>query len=339
MLRASLFALAFLFAAVSTAMNGATRESRSAKDQASGQIWLGLRRSDFVGTPASSLPEQSWNKVAPRLSAVIVPEHFIRGSPDKMLVSLIQDLDRRHIDLALEILPINWFHEVPCGGGVEGYSDPGSAYQVVTKLKRAGANVRFISMDEPLWFGHYYSGKNACRSSLDNLAERTSVLVKIYTAAFPGVVVGETEPFPALSSQPNWPAEYFAWLQAFRKAAGVRSEFLQMDVDWGDPKMNIGSASDGSDIRAVAALVRNVSAVARRNRLKVGMIYWGGGSNDAQWMQRARLHVREVQNAGVSLDEATFVTWNPYPSHTFPETDPNALSSLIQYYLRLREKV
>ena len=51
--------------------------------------------------------------------------------------------------------------------------DRSSANQTVAKLLRAGATVSYISMDEPLWFGHYYSDKNACRSSIDNLAERT----------------------------------------------------------------------------------------------------------------------------------------------------------------------
>lgn len=50
-------------------------------------------------------------------------------------------LDRRRIALNIGILPTNSFHEPPCGGGVEGYSDPGSANQTVAKLLRAGASV------------------------------------------------------------------------------------------------------------------------------------------------------------------------------------------------------
>jgi hypothetical protein len=37
-----------------------------------------------------------------------------------------------------------------------------------------------------------------------------------------------------------------------------------------------------------------VTAVVRKNGLEVGMIYWGGSASDAQWMDQARLHIREV---------------------------------------------
>jgi hypothetical protein len=125
---------------------------------------------------------------------------------------------------------------------VEGYSDPGSANQTVARLMRAGASVSLIEMDEPLWFGHYYTGKSACRSLIENVAERTAVIVKIYTAAFPNVIVGDGEPFPAVSSQPNWAADYAAWTAAFRKATDMPLAFLNLDFNWGDPRLNTGSA-------------------------------------------------------------------------------------------------
>jgi hypothetical protein len=65
--------------------------------------------------------------------------------------------------------------------------------------------------------------------------------------------------------------------------------------------------------------------------LQAGVIYWGSGS-DAQWMDEARLHIREVEVASIEPDQAIFVSWNPYPELTFPATDPDALVSLIPYY-------
>jgi hypothetical protein len=262
------------------------------------------------------------------------PSNSSESCPTRPWPAWCRNLDRRHIALNIGILPTNSFHEPPCGGGVEGYSDPGSANQTVAKLLRAGASVSYISMDEPLWLGHYYSDKNACRSSIDNLAERTAAIVKVYTAAFPNAIVGDTEPFPAVSSQPNWAAGFVAWTQAFHRATGTQLASLQLDFNWGDPKLNTGSAHDGSNAAAVAALVRQVAAVARQNGLKVGMIYWGGGSSDAQWMDQARLHTREVATAGVNLEQAVFVSWNPYPARTFPASDPRALTNLILYYVQ-----
>jgi hypothetical protein len=296
-------------------------------------VWFSPRQQDLVPIFGGSL-EKPWNDIAGRVNVLGVTEGMVRSLPDETLARLVQDLDRRHIALGLGILPTNWWHEPPCGGGVEGYSDPGSANQTVAKLMKTGASVSLIEMDEPLWFGHYYTGKNACRSSIENVAERTAVIVKIYTAAFPNVVVGDGEPFPAVSSQPNWAADFAAWPAAFRKATGTPLAFLNLDFNWGDPRLNTGSAHDGSNAAAVVALAREVSTVARRNGLRVGMFYWGGGSSDAQWMDWARMHIREVEAAGVDFDFLRFVSWNPYPARTFPATDPNALASLIPYYFQ-----
>ena len=46
---------------------------------------------------------------------------------------------------------------------------------------------------------------------------------------------------PAVSSQPNWAADYAVWTAAFRKATGTPLAFLHLDVSWGDPRLNTGS--------------------------------------------------------------------------------------------------
>jgi hypothetical protein len=44
------------------------------------------------------------------------------------------------------------------GANVEGYDSPEETARIAAKIKRAGINLRYIAMDEPLWFGHYYNG-------------------------------------------------------------------------------------------------------------------------------------------------------------------------------------
>jgi hypothetical protein len=183
-------------------------------------VGLSPRQTDLVPIFDGPL-EKPWNGIAGRINVLGVTEGMIWALPDATLARLMQDLDRRHIVLGLGLLATNWYHEPPCGGGVEGYSDPGSANRTVARLMKAGASVSLVEMDEPLWLGHYYTGKNACRSSIENVGERTAVIAKIYTAAFPNVIVGDGEPFPAISSQPNWEADYAAWTVAFRKATGT----------------------------------------------------------------------------------------------------------------------
>ncbi|HYL98334.1 MAG TPA: hypothetical protein VEZ90_05215, partial [Blastocatellia bacterium] len=191
---------------------------------------------------------------------------------------------------------------------------------------------------EPLFFGHYYSGKNACKSSIPDVASRTAVIVKIYTAAFPNAIVGDVEPFPAVSSHPDWQADYASWLRAFHNATGTPLSFLNLDFNWGDPFLNKGNDHSGSNAAAIAALARNAVSVARANGLRVGMIYWGGGATDQVWMRNARTHIDYVEASGIHPDQAIFVSWNAAPARTLPESDPAALTSLIDYYFEHIDK-
>jgi hypothetical protein len=298
-------------------------------------VWFSPRK-DFLdllrnGASWDEVAKQ-WRNGAKHTNVFSVTEGTFRSLPDAVLARLVQDLNREHIALGLGILPTNWFHEPPCGGGVEGFSDPGSANQTVAKLMRAGATVSVIGMDEPLWFGHFYTGKNACKSSLQDLGQRVAVIVKIYTAAFPNAIVGDTEPFPAVSSQQNWEAAFASWVKTFQMATGTPLRFLHLDFNWGDPRLNSGPQHNIPDPQAIAALARHTAAVARTNGLPVGMIYWGSGTSDAQWMDRARLHIKAVEEAGINPEQIIFVSWDKYPARTLPETDPTALSSLIGYY-------
>jgi hypothetical protein len=183
-------------------------------------------RKDFLqayenGTSWDELAKQ-WKTGAANINMIALGEGQIRNLPDETLARLVHDLNTHHLALALEILATNWFHEPPCGGGIEGYTDPGSANATVVKLLRNGASPSMIRMDEPLFFGHYYQGKNACRSAVENVAQRTAVIVKIYTAAFPNLIVGDAEPFPAISNQQGWQADYAKWVRAFHAATGSR---------------------------------------------------------------------------------------------------------------------
>lgn len=49
------------------------------------------------------------------------------------------------------------------------------------------------------------------------------------------VIAGDTEPFQAVSRQPNRQAAYASWAKAFQAATGRSLSFLRLDSNWGDP--------------------------------------------------------------------------------------------------------
>jgi len=280
--------------------------------------------------------EKTWSNAARHVQIISFSTQFLSAVSDTVLSKIVRYLKQEHMGIGLESLATNWFHEPPCGGGIEGYSDPGSANRIVSKLLKAGGSLDYIAMDEPLWFGHYYNGKNACKSSIQNLAERVAVIIKTYTAAFPNVIVGDIEPFPAVSSQAGWQADYATWVKAFNSATGTPLGFLRLDFNWGDPRLNKRGSQNIPDPAAIGNLARSAASVARANGLQVAMIYngTGGPNTDAQWIQQARTHIDCVEASGIHPDQVIFQSWDKYPARSLPETDPDALTSLINYYFQ-----
>jgi hypothetical protein len=297
-------------------------------------------RSDVVPVFAEDPPvpsvKEPWDQAAKRIQVAYFSAGGILEIPDESLARMVRELEARHIGLGVEILATNWFHEPPCGQGIEGFIDPGSANQVVTKLLKAGANLEQVGMDEPLWFGHFYTGKSACQSSLADLANRVAVIVKIYAAAFPNVLVGDVEPFPAVSNKPNWEAAYASWVEAFHSATGTSLSFLRLDFNWGDSSLSVDHKHNTPDPAHIANLARQVNAVARQNGLLTDMIMNGGGApiahSDGEWMQQARIHIRALRAPGIRFDHVLFESWDKFPAHTLPMSDPNALGSLVPFY-------
>lgn len=301
-------------------------------------VWLGVRP-DFLelfqDDSSWALKIDQWRNAARHIRVVKFSTQFYQAVPDADLARIVRNLRQQNIALGLESLAQNWYKEIPeCGHGVEGYSDPGAAKRIVDKLKRAGGALGFVAMDEPLWFGHYYRGKNACNSSIDNVAKRAAVIIGIYTTAFPKVIVGDIEPFPALSSEPNWAADWDVWVKAFRQATGRDLAFLHMDFDWGAPSINMRTDPQVPDPLAIAQLAKTVASVVRANGLQVGMIYNGreAAATSEIWMQQARSHIEFVESSGIEPEHISFDSWVKYPIRALPETDSSALSSLVLHY-------
>lgn len=238
------------------------------------------------------------------------PNHVMRAAAAR----LRQD----GIAFATISLAQSWVGEPACGQGVEGYTDPPGNARLAHKLKMFGFDLAYVVMDEPLWYGHYYAGPNACASTIDNVAERAAAIVREYVARFPAVVIGENEPV-SLASQSGWQADYQAWQAAFAHAMGRPIAFLRADVQWNNPAWP-------SELAAMLAF-------SRAEHLPVGIIYntfrpsnepytppvLGTSTTpyqesvNAQWMSAALANIAAIEQANGAPDQAIFQSWGPLP--------------------------
>jgi len=249
--------------------------------------------------------------------------------PDDVLVKTFAKLEERHIGFAIESLAQSWvgFPE-HCGRGVEGYTDPPGNAHVARKVKAAGGELTYVTMDGPLASGHYYDGPNACHDPIPVVAARAAAVMREYKKVFPNVRIGDTEPFPALTKHPTWRRDYQEWMRAFEKAYGEPIAFLNMDVNW---------PQDNGQWRAS---LRQAAAFARTNRLPVGVIYNtaipGGAKSDGQWLASAVGNFTAVERGlGIVPDKALFESWAFFPKRSIGDESGPGEDYLVKQYLRL----
>ena len=250
--------------------------------------------------------------------------------PDDVYAKAFAKLKEKHIGFALESLAQSWvgYQEFHCGKGVEGYTDPPGNAQIARKIKAAGGELSYVTMDGPLFSGHYYNGQNACHSSIHNVADRAAAVMREYQKVFPNVIIGDTEPFPALAKQPNWRTEYKQWLDAFKEVYGRPIGFLIIDINWPEDNWHWQQS------------LQQVVQFARENHLQVGIIYNAafpeGAKSDEQWLNRAVDNFSQIEGRmGIVPDKALFESWTFFPKRSLSEQGTLGEDYLVKRYLQM----
>jgi hypothetical protein len=251
--------------------------------------------------------------------------------PDAELAKVVAELKQRHVALGIEMLA--QAYTLPgmsaprgCGGGVEGYFPPDQTAALAAKIKHAGGTLAYIAMDEPLWFGHYYSGAHACRSSIDDVAARVAANLREYQKLFPDVVIGDIEPFPSITEAPQWQADYRQWRQAFRRAVGKPIAYLYVDINWGQAGWEPS--------------VRAVSQFAHASDLPLGIIYnaapSGAKTTSQGWLDDVVRDFTHIEHdLHIVPDWAMFTSWDKYPGHALTDQYGPGEDYALAQYLRL----
>jgi hypothetical protein len=301
------------------------------------QIWFNMTNYNMPGGVDGP---QGWTKlfVDPNVPwpdfmnhVPVVAAAGIAQVPDDVLGKAFEKLKQKHVSFAMESLAQSWVHEPECGHGVESYYDPPGARTVSEKIAAAGGRIDIVAMDEPLYYGRYYAGHDACHSSIENVAERAAAIMREYQKPFPNVVIGDIEPIPALTSQPNWRAEYEAWMQAFSAATGQKIAFLQVDINWrggtGGPRRADWQQS-----------LHQVISFAQTHHVPVGIVYNADMtpaiSSDKEWLDGAVRNIRQIEGAmGITPAQAVFHSWDRFPRRSITDETGLGEDYLVKYYL------
>jgi hypothetical protein len=286
------------------------------------QIWFVPRSGpggaeDFYDLFESGAP---WRKAARHVKVFEISEELQANASDEQMKKVFRGLRERHVALALDMLPLSGRGSNGCGFHVEGYSAPLQSLSLAKRVKALGGDVAYYTMDEPLYYGYFFSGDQACHSSVDDLVADIAEKIKHVRSQFPAAQIGEAEPVPAITKLGLVDLE--KWLNAYQAATGGHLSYLRLDLDW--------AAQWQPQVVAIAKLLK-------RKGVHLQIIYNGSDrdSSDEEWTSHALAHANAFE-AIVKPDVVAIQSWTVYPKHLLPEADPKTMTGLINQYLSTR---
>jgi hypothetical protein len=183
-------------------------------------------------------PDAAWSKSAQYVKAFMINGGLLFRQSDDEVKAVFADLKRRHIALAIEMGLLSGkgpdAKVQECGVGVEGFGAPDTAKVIANRIQRNGGELAFVAMDEPLWYGHHFKGKNGCQWPMEKVAHDMVLRIADLRAQFPNVQIGDVEPV-GTAQPPDWVAEIAQWTQVYRQVVGENLSFFHADVVWTGP--------------------------------------------------------------------------------------------------------
>ena len=261
-----------------------------------------------------------WSEVASHISVFGLNPYYVDHASEVDLRRILAFLSARHIPLSVGILslPVEG-----CGRGVEGLVPTlRQSVGTIYRLKSLGADVRYVSLDEPLTFGHFYGGRDACQYSVQEVARRLAGTVREITTLYRQAKIVDIE-VPTIRPLPEWETTLKEWLKEYRNATGRPLDAMVLDVSFRNLEWRESTR-------------RSISILHEHGATAGIIVVAPGGPNvtDASWMAEAKENLSAIRHAKFALDYMIFASWTRHPSRLLPESDPLSLTGLVRAYMQ-----
>jgi len=283
-------------------------------------VWLGPT-SDKVNPQVDPDYQQLFDASAPwqhaqsRVRVFEMSRWYVATQPEPNLHRIFDFLRSHHMALAVI------FGFVPaftCGQDVEGAAhSPNENLATAKRLKRLGADLEYITVDEALEFGHFFQGKHACQYPIRQLAAGFAREAQQVRSVFPDAQLIDTEPSSGITSI----AEFNQWLDALHQELGATApKIVRFDVQWYRPWQ-----------QSIPPIIASLQA----HGLSYGVIFKGTYEDRtaARYIAAAQRHIKDWQaTIRQPPDQVLFQNWESMPITVLPETTPTTLTYLINWY-------
>jgi hypothetical protein len=239
---------------------------------------------------------------------------------DEQIRQIVTDLQRRGLGIAFEAPPLAATDT--CTASYEGFGYQPAGHNAAMRIKQAGGTVDYADLEHPYDAVTFSGAPAECSYSAERAAQDVAVYVQGVRSVFPDVRIG------AIETADHSVEAVARWVEAYRSVMGEDLDYFSLDVDYSRPHW-------AKDARAIEDYLRG-------RGIEFGIFYRGDedDTSSAEWVAKAEQRFVEYEvSAGGRPDRAIFQSWHPYPDHVLPETDPSALTYLVDRYSRARTKL
>jgi hypothetical protein len=234
-------------------------------------------------------------------------------------------LKQHRIKLAV---PLGFISSDTLGQGVEGCGTAKGQAVYPRLMAQKGVPLDYAVMDEPLYFGHDYAGKNACRLSIEQVADSVAANVRMIRSHYPKIQFIEVEPQQAL---PGGVAEYSQFLDDYQQRLHELPAAVRFDIAWG---------TVDARHRDWHTAMPEFIAMLKARGIGYGIIYDAGRvdgkipDTDAGWVASAKANVAAweatIPDKPAQVD---LQTWSPNPMNIVPESDPTTMTGYLKWFV------
>ena len=273
-----------------------------------------------VRTDAGSMwtPDAPWKTVAGAVRVIQFPPTSVDRARDSDLRDALADIKRRNIAFAVGTGLL--IRSDRCRAKTEAYVDQKTMEGLFDKLRRNGADVKYVTMDEPFFYGHRDSSPTSCHESPQALAQALKESIAIVRKYFPNAKIGADE---VVGASGPWVQELVQWTDIFRAVTGEPLAYIHTDLNW----------KEGS-VRNLVPL----AAALKQRHVPLGIIYDADSANnnsDENWSRNTISHFAEVEKEiGVRPDHAVIETWVKTPTRMLPENRQGTFTNVVLQYIQ-----
>jgi hypothetical protein len=196
------------------------------------------------------------------------------------------------------------------------------------RLRKLGANIFAIAMDEPL-----VCTREQIHESDEYAVEETANYVALVRKNYPEMLVGDIEAYPSSSVE-----EHEHWIEAVNKRLaekGVRGlDFYRLDVDW--LRFNAQGKGSWKDLR-------QLEHWCRQKKLPFQLIYWASGypalnhhglADDSTWYVAIMQQGYDYAVVDGKPDAYVIESWIEAPSRCVPDSEEWTFTRSVRDFAR-----